>query len=86
MRAKIEVDAEIARLQRLVPVDGPHKRNVQASIDDAIEELTCGVDTTCEEFEDQPDIVKDTVEQARAWKAETTAIRPSEGYGKLVKS
>lgn len=84
MRTAEEVDFEIHRLRGLTVAKGPHQRNVHASIVEAIEELKIGVDSTCGEFHDQPDIVKDAVMQARAWKEGSTTIRPSEGYGQLA--
>ncbi len=84
MRTKTEVDEEIVNLTTLRIVDGPHKRRVLLSILEAIEELKFGVDTTCEEFSNLSSMEQDAVMQARAWKEGTTAIRPSEGFGKLV--
>jgi hypothetical protein len=84
MRTKAEVDEEVTRLMALKAADGPHRHRVELSIAEAVEELRVGVDSTCEEFDNQPDIVKDAVFEARSWKDGRASERPSEGYGQLV--
>lgn len=83
LRSSDEIRQQIKQLRNLTPVDGPHKRKVQMAIDEAIEELSVGVDDTTEEFENQEDIVKDSVLEARDWK-EGGSNAPSESFGKLV--
>ena len=82
---QVEIDAEIKRLKRLTPVEGPYKRNVAESIAMAIEQLEEGVDTTTEEFANLPSVVTEAVYAARLWQEGSSKDRPSDGYGKLVK-
>lgn len=84
MRTLKEIAFEAQRLRKLKPAVGTHRRNVETAITEAVDELCFGVDMTCEEFDDQPDIVKDCVKTARRWKEGSSNERPSDGFGKLV--
>ena len=83
IKSEIQKLARLRRAVRLSSACGRREQNLHDAIDNAIQELEHGVDTTCEEFLNLPNIVKDTVTEAREW-AQGASHSPAHGFGKLI--
>lgn len=78
-----EIAAEVAALKTLVPV-GPHARSTGEIIKAMIDELTEGVDTTAEEFNEMSQAEQDGVFDAANWRDGDTARKPSNTFEGLA--
>jgi len=86
-RTPEEIAEEISRLRSLRPSGKGHVNpaRVQALINIAIEELEYGFDRTAEEWDEMEDSLRDQANQAYFWKSGLADVRPSTGWGFLVK-
>lgn len=79
-----QIAAEIAALQALKP-SGPFARKTQGMIDDVIDALRNGIDTTAEEWDEMDREVQMLMLDADGWKHGQRSERPSAGWEGLVK-
>jgi hypothetical protein len=87
MRTLEEIAEEVSRLKSLHPSGKGYvsAERVQQLINIAIEELEDGIDRTAGEWEELDDSFQDQANQALFWKEGTSDVRPSTGWGHLVK-
>lgn len=78
-----EIAAEVAALKSLIPV-GPHKKSTADIIQAMIDELTEGVDSTAEEFNEMSQAEQDGVFDAANWRDGESSRKPSDTFEGLA--